>query len=131
MKLKTEIIINASPLKVWQYLMNFDHYVNWNPLIKEISRTKKGLYVKVQPPKSKPMVFKPVILKEIENKEFRWIGKLLINGIFDGEHYFILEKIADNKTKFIQGENFSGFLVPLFKKTLANTKNGFILMNEA
>lgn len=36
------------------------------------------------------MTFKPKILIVEPNKEFRWKGKLGINGIFDGKHYFIL-----------------------------------------
>ncbi len=131
MKIKTEIIINTNTSKVWDCLMDFNNYPKWNPFIKEISKTKKGLFVKVQPPNSKSMIFKPVILKELKNKEFRWKGKLILNGVFDGEHYFILEQINQNTTKFIQGENFSEFLVSLFKKTLENTKKGFVLMNEA
>lgn len=131
MKIETNIIINSSLSIIWEILMDFENYPNWNPFIKEISKYDNKMLVKVQPVNSKVMVFKPKLIKQENNKEFRWKGKLLINGIFDGEHYFILEKINDNTTKFIQGENFTGILVPIFKKTLNNTKKGFILMNEA
>ena len=131
MKIETNITINSSLSIIWEILMDFENYPNWNPFIKEISKYDNKMLVKVQPVNSKVMVFKPKLIKQENNKEFRWKGKLLINGIFDGEHYFILEKINDNTTKFIQGENFTGILVPIFKKTLNNTKKGFILMNKA
>ena len=57
--------------------------------------------------------------------------KLLVKGIFDGEHYFILSQEDGNKTKFIHGEKFSGILVYLVGKTLDKTKGGFELMNES
>tara|TARA_R100000278_G_C5377313_1_gene131182 strand:- start:53 stop:310 length:258 start_codon:yes stop_codon:yes gene_type:complete len=77
------------------------------------------------------MTFKPVILKLEPSKEFRWKGKLGIKGIFDGEHFFILEKETDDSTRFIHGEKFSGILVSLMGKTLDKTKEGFEIMNEA
>jgi hypothetical protein len=43
------------------------------------------------------MTFKPTILTLESNKEFRWKGKLGITGIFDGEHYFILEYLNKDK----------------------------------
>jgi hypothetical protein len=54
-----------------------------------------------------------------------------INGIFDGEHYFIIEFLENDKTKFIQGEKFSGLLVPLVGTMLDKTQKGFQLMNES
>jgi hypothetical protein len=77
------------------------------------------------------MTFKPTILNLELNKEFRWKGKLGITGIFDGEHYFILEYLNKDKTKFIHGEKFSGLLVPLVGKMLDKTQKGFQLMNES
>ena len=77
------------------------------------------------------MTFKPAVLAFSENKEFRWKGKLGINGIFDGEHYFQLTDLENNQTKFIHGEKFSGILIPLMGKTLDKAKEGFALMNQA
>ena len=77
------------------------------------------------------MRFKPIVLRFDPKKEFRWKGKFLIKGLFDGEHYFILNDNNDGTTKFIQGENFSGLLIKFMEKVLEQTKNGFVLMNKA
>ncbi len=133
-EMKTEIIINEEPKKVWTVLTDFKSYPNWNPFIKSIAGDKKigsTLIVKMSPPDVKEMTLKPTLLKFEENIEFRWKGKLLVKGIFDGEHYFILSKQEDGKTKFIQGEKFSGILVSLIGKILNKTKMGFELMNQA
>jgi len=133
-EIKTEIIINSNPNKVWDVLTNFDKNSEWNPFIKSISGNKKvgeQIIVRMQPPESKSMTFKPVISKFEKNKEFCWKGKLFFKGLFDGEHYF---KLSDNKngsTTFTHGENFGGILVGLLGKTLKNTKVGFELMNDA
>ncbi len=133
-EIKTEIIINSKPEKVWNILTNFEKYPEWNPFIKSILGNKKvgeQLIVKIQPPDGSGMTFKPLILKFEQDKEFRWLGKLLFKGIFDGEHYFKLSDNNDGMTTFIQGEKFNGLLVGLLGKTLEKTKNGFELMNKA
>jgi hypothetical protein len=131
--IQTEILINTDITKVWDVLMNFDNYPKWNPFITSISGESKlgsRLTVSIKPPGGNGMTFKPNILTLEANKEFRWKGKLGINGIFDGEHYFILEVLENDKTKFIQGEKFSGLLVPLVGKMLDKTQKGFEAMNE-
>lgn len=89
------------------------------------------LTVSIKPPDGNGMTFKPRILILEQNREFRWKGKLFINGIFDGEHFFKMESLGDRKTRFIHGEKFSGILVSLMGKMLEKTKDGFQLMNEA
>ena len=132
--IQTEILINTDITKVWDVLMNFDSYPKWNPFITSISGERKlgnRLTVSINPPGGKGMTFKPNILTLEANKEFRWKGKLGINGIFDGEHYFILESVDKDITKFIHGEKFSGLLVTLVGKMLDKTQKGFQLMNES
>ncbi len=132
--IETEIIINSDISTVWNVLLNFENYPNWNPFIKSITGEKavrKKLTVSIKPPDGNGMTFKPVILKLEPNQEFRWKGKLGVKGIFDGEHYFVLEQLDDNRTKFIHGEIFSGFLVALMGGALDKTKTGFELMNES
>jgi hypothetical protein len=132
--IQTDILINTEITKVWDVLMNFDSYPKWNPFITTISGEPKlgnRLTVSINPPRGKRMTFKPSILTIESYKEFRWKGKLGINGIFDGEHYFILEFLENDKTKFIHGEKFSGLLVPVLGKMLDKTQKGFQLMNES
>lgn len=132
--IQTEILILADTAKVWDVLMNFDSYPKWNPFITSISGERKlgnRLTVSINPPGGNGMTFKPNILTLEANKEFRWKGKLGINGIFDGEHYFILESVDKDLTKFIHGEKFSGLLVPFVRKMLDKTQKGFQLMNES
>lgn len=134
-EITTTILIQAKPAKIWQILMVFENYRTWNPFIIEISgnpQTGKPIQAKIQPPRSKPMIFKPIILVNESEKEFKRKGKLLFKGLFDGEHCFQLIDNQNGTTTFIHSEKFAGILVPFLKKMLdTNTKNGFTLMNEA
>ena len=76
------------------------------------------------------MDFKPTILALEENKELRWLGKLGLSGVFDGEHKFLLIDNGDGTTTLEHSEKFKGILVPFFKKKLnTDTKAGFEEMN--
>jgi hypothetical protein len=77
------------------------------------------------------MTFKPTVLKAESERELRWVGRLLIPGLFDGEHRLTIEPLGDGRTRFVQSERFKGLFVGLFAKTLAATQRGFELMNVA
>lgn len=134
-EIKTEILIMASPAKVWSILTNFEQYPNWNPFIKSLTgevAVGNKIKARMEPPGAKGMTFKPRVLAFDAHKEFRWIGHLLFPGLFDGEHKFVLIDNGDGSTTFRQSEKFKGILVPLFKKMLdVNTIDGFNQMNQA
>ena len=131
----SEITINATPERVWAVLTDFGSYPSWNPFItsfKGIPVVGKQVEAFLQPPAAKGMTFKPQILQYERNKELRWIGKLGIGWIFDGEHAFVLKANNDGTTTLMQYEHFRGILVPFMKKMLDNnTLQGFRMMNEA
>ncbi len=64
-------------------------------------------------------------------RELRWLGRLLVPGLFDGEHSFQLEPLPGGRTHFVQRERFSGILVRPLGRTLAKTRLGFEQMNSA
>lgn len=135
MQISTEIMINSPAEKVWGILTDFEKYPEWNPFIRKISGdlTVGGkLDVYMKPPGIKGMRFLPIIIALDENKELRWLGKLFMRGIFDGEHIFSIEKISDNRVKFIHAEKLKGILVPVFAGNLkSRVLEGFREMNQA
>ncbi|QNK64579.1 SRPBCC domain-containing protein [Pedobacter sp. PAMC26386] len=131
-EIKTEILINAAPQKVWAIFSNFDNYPNWNPFIKSIQgRIDSGskITVRIEPPNGSGMTFNPEVLVFAENKELSWKGKLLFKGLFDGTHKFELIDNGNGTTTFIQMETFTGILVSLFESQLDKTEIGFKSMN--
>ena len=134
-ELRTQIDIAASPAQVWEILTDFPAHAAWNPFVRSIrgiAKKDEKLQVSVQPAGGKEMSFKPTVLVADSGKELRWIGRLMVRGLFDGEHYFQLQPNASGGTTFIQGEKFSGLLVPLVKSSLDGaTRAGFVAMNAA
>lgn len=133
-EIRTEIKIEAPADRVWEVLTDFAHYPDWNPFIKYLKGTPAEgarIEVKMVPPESKGMVFKPKVLKSQRCKEFTWLGHVVIPGLFDGEHTFELKTAPDNMTLFIQQEKFYGILLPFLKNALdQGTQAGFEAMNK-
>jgi hypothetical protein len=133
-EISTEILINARPEKIWSILADFDNYQNWNPFIRSITgrvEVGKKIAVRIEPPGTKGMSFKPEVLFFEPGKRLVWLGHLLFPGLFDGEHTLELVENENGSTTFKQIETFKGIMVPLFKKMLdSNTTEGFKLMNQ-
>lgn len=133
--IRTEVEIDASAEQVWSVLSDFNSYPEWNPFIKSaIGQPIKGerLQITIQPSGAKPMRFSPKVLASEPGREIRWLGRLIVPGIFDGEHCFMIEKLSETKVRFEQSERFSGLLVGLLRATLErDTKRGFEEMNQA
>jgi hypothetical protein len=134
-ELHSEIEIDAPAERVWHLLTDFASYPQWNPFIRRISgEPTRGerLEARIEPPGGRGMTFKPKVLKAEPNRELRWLGRLLVPGLFDGEHSFTIQSLEENRVRFVQREAFKGLLVPLFARSLeTNTQRGFEEMNRA
>lgn len=131
--LQTEIIINATPEKVWSILMDFAKYPEWNPFVKEITGSQQvGGQLKVTLNNGKgTSVFTPTVVCNETTRVFEWLGSIPL-GLFKGQHRFAIEKINDTQVKFIHSEQFSGLLAGLIMSQIGETtRNGFIAMNKA
>jgi len=133
-KIRTEIVIKAPSKIVWNILMDFAAYGEWNPFIQSISGEKKvngKLSAFLKAPDMKGMKIKPKVIKIEEGREFRWLGHLFFPGLFDGEHIFEIRDESAN-TVFVQREEFKGlFSTFILKKVGPNTQRGFEEMNSA
>jgi hypothetical protein len=133
-RVETSIEIDAAPERVWALLTDFAGMPDWNPFIRSISGPlAKGsrLSVEVALPGKGGMRFKPVVLVTNPERELRWLARLVVPGVFDGEHYFLLEPAGEGRTRFIHGEAFSGLLVALLGRTISAAEAGYQAMNVA
>jgi hypothetical protein len=129
----TEILIHATPARVWTVLMDFAAYPSWNPFILSIegqAEPGETLRVTMHPPGSSAQTFKPKVLRADAPEAFIWRGSLPIPGLFTGEHSFQLTRAGDG-TRLRHSESFSGILVPFLRKMLVRTEEGFNQMNAA
>lgn len=134
-KLHADIEIQGAAERVWHILTNFPGFPQWNPFIPHAEgeiKTGARLKVRIQPPGSGGMTFRPIVLKAEPDRLLCWKGHLYLPGLFEGEHSFIIDPLGEKLVRFEQTEIFTGVLVPLFAHTLeTDTLRGFEEMNHA
>ncbi len=134
-ELHSQIEIEAPAERVWQVLTDFAAYPEWNPFIRRVSgrpEVDEQLVVRMRPSGTKGMTFRPTVMKVEPNRQLRWLGHLLVPGLFDGEHIFEIEELDEDRVLFTQREIFRGLLVPLLARSLdRDTQRGFEEMNRA
>ena len=131
--IETQILVNCTPEKIWNILINFDEYELWNPFMtKVVGDAKLGskIMVKIQTVRGKERTYYPIITKFEIDKELRWKGKSFLPGIFDGERIFIIEKSTNNQVSFLHKEIFTGLGVKFVGDKLGkDLKESFDKMN--
>lgn len=135
-EIHAEALIDAPPARVWRLLTDFASYRDWNPFFREAAgelRAGATVRVRVEIPGQGTRVFTPRIVELTPERELTWIGRLVLPGLFDGEHGFLLEPVGGGRrTLLVQHENFFGLLLPLFSAEMeAATRRGFDAMNAA
>ncbi len=133
-ELVSEVEIGSPAERVWDVLTDFDAYPEWNPFIRRASgelREGARLEVVIKPPGRRATTFRPIIVKLEPGRELRWLGRLLLPKLFDGEHIHRLEPLGEGRTRYVQRERFSGAFVGVFNRQLDDTLRGFEAMNEA
>jgi hypothetical protein len=134
MQLRTEIEIDAPPERVWSVLTDFPRYHAWNPFITSVEgelEVGSTLTIRVTPPESSESKLRPKLLVCEAPCELRWRGHLFVKGLLDGEHFFQVEELPEGRTRFVQGEDFSGVLLRFVHRQLTEVARGFVYMNQA
>ena len=131
--IETAIDIQATPEKVWKILIDFNAFPAWNPFIPHLAGSLEPgsrLEVCVKPPGGRGITLHPRLLRA-DGRELRWLGRLFIPRLFDGEHSFTIEPLDGGGVRFHHRETFRGLLVLLLGGLLKNTRRGFEEMNLA
>ena len=134
-RLHTEIEIQASPDRVWETLTDFTAYSHWNPFIVQAGgQPVPGIRLQLQMRLRghRPTTFRPEVLEATPARRLRWLGHLLLPGLFDGEHTFDIEPSGPGRVRLTQQEEFRGLLAPLILAFIAKpTQEGFSQMDQA
>jgi hypothetical protein len=130
-KIETEIHIDAPPSRVWEVLCDGPRYAAWNPFILEMSgkpAAGERLDLRIQPAGGRATTFRPTVLVARPAEELRWLGRLVIPGLFDGEHLFRL--VPERRgTRLVHAETFRGIL--LWVMSTDRFRHDFTAMNLA
>lgn len=124
-----EIIINASPEKVWSVLTDTDSYDSWNPVMKllegEIRESNRVKYRFTQDAENS---------SEIPSNVKKIIPNILLNQggglpfVLTFDHKYILEPLG-NKTKLVIHEDYKGIGVNFWNP--APVEAAYKRLNEA
>jgi hypothetical protein len=134
MQLRMEVLIDASPERVWAALTDFAAYPRWNPFIVAIEgELAVGSRLKVcfGSTDGRETNRRPVVLTLEPGHELRWLESLFIEGLFDGEHFFSLTRLDVQRTRLVHGGDFRGILLKYMGNTLTEIARGFVGMNQA
>jgi hypothetical protein len=134
-KIATSVEIDAPPARVWEVLVDLPAYREWNPFIVEAAgRVAVGetLSLRMALPGWEPMTIEPRLLVVEPGRELRWKGRLVLPGLFDGEHAFVLTPLADGRTRLDHVESFAGLLLPIAKGLIHDaTEESFRALDAA
>ena len=126
--------IDAPPDVVWEVLLEFERYPEWNPFVRAIEGTPavgERLRVRIEPPDARAVTFEPEVVIVEENHRLAWAGRLVVPFAYDGYHEFRLEPGAGGeRTRLLNRETVRGALVPLLFDR-ESLERGFAAMNAA
>ena len=123
----TECEINAPAYKVYSVISDFTNYHLWTNEITISGDTQTGgkMQVNVKTADNGNMWFKLSSKMKINNERIIAFDNVLcVPFLFLGKHRFEIIPLSEDKTKFINAEEFSGFTVPFVRKKnlLQNTR---------
>jgi hypothetical protein len=116
--LETHFSVPQSPDQVWAVLTDYPSYSRWNNFMPEASGevgVGKTLNITLAPSSGSKIKCKFKLLVVDKNRELRWVGHLIVNGLFDGQHYWLLTRNVSGGTDIVHAENFKGLLVSVIK----------------
>ncbi len=129
-----KVEVQAPVEKVWATIIDFESYSEWNSQLEYLGGTVEPggqLQLKLSAAGAEPYEFKPIISHWEENKRFAWLARTGLPRIFDGEHFFELEKIDNNTTMVTNREEYRGVLSLIMKNLpmMKDAPEGFKKMN--
>jgi hypothetical protein len=136
--IESEVILPADVALSWQVLTDFSKYPEWNPYVPRIegqfAEGEKLSFTVVDANFEAPLDLQAELGEIVLNEHFHWSGMLLMPGLHDTLHGFILLDRGDGTTQLRHYEEFRGILprvLPDRERRIAKTKASFQKMNEA
>ncbi|MEQ8677060.1 MAG: SRPBCC domain-containing protein [Aggregatilineales bacterium] len=111
------IDIDAPRATVWQHLTDFSSYPQWNPfIVRAEGELKQGNVIRFRA-SAMPITISALIASLIPEEEFIWEARFPLPGM-NPRYIRQLQSLDDGRTRFINREEFTGFLVPLMTPIL-------------
>ncbi|MFD5559595.1 SRPBCC family protein [Kitasatospora griseola] len=119
----------GSPEGVWQLITDHARYPQWHPVVvrvegelavgarqTEVVRTASG----------RELTFHPVLTVVDPGRELSRAGRLLVPGLLDNVHSYLITDLGDGRVRVVQRERFTGLLALFFHgRTARDTEARF------
>jgi hypothetical protein len=125
--------IAAPTERVWEVISDLASYARWNPfVVRAAGEVAVGaqLRVTIAAPGHRPVTFRPRVLEVEPGRQFTWLGRTLLPGLFDGRHTLSVTP-TDGGARFRTREEVTGILVPVLGGIMRDSQRGFELMAAA
>ena len=112
-EIRKEIIINAPIEQVWQAIIEFENYKNWNSQLAFLGgkiELNEKIHLRLSVEGAEPYEFMPTVSRIKDTETFSWIARTGIPGVFDGEHFFELREIDSGRVLLVNREEYRGIL---------------------
>jgi hypothetical protein len=128
---RNEVEIQGTVEEIWEVLTNLAQYSEWNPLIyRVVGKLEVGENVVISVKKGlEEQKFTCEVARLEPPLEFSWKFYEIMPFLYRGEHIFRVERIDDQRVRYVDRETFEGLLVP-FKK-VETMKTGMVVMGKA
>lgn len=111
---ESEIEIDRPIEEVWKTLIDFESYKEWNPYIEWAEgELKEGKKIRIKVARQ-PVVFRGKVKSVKPNEELVWDEVVPYLPGIQPRYIRRLEKIDENRTRFIHREEFYGWAVPAY-----------------
>ena len=134
-RVTASVEIDAPPAAVWERLLDFETYGQWNPLVvkldghAEVGSRVRGL---IDQPGFPPLPLRAEVTAVEPRRRLSWISGFPVTRLLSATHAFELQPIGDDRTRFAQHETFGGVTGPYVPQRLAGRlTDGFDRMNRA
>jgi hypothetical protein len=120
-EIRSEVEIEGTADEVWAVLADFAAYGEWNPGFARIEgrpEAETRLRITFALNGGRTMTMRPTVIVAQPGRELRWLGRLFLPWVFDGEHRFELHEGEPGRVRFVQGERFRGLLVPFLRRMI-------------
>lgn len=118
----TSIDIDAPAGQLWQLVGTLECYAGWNSATVFRTPAKAGRIQLMRVKLGGLWLPVPVLIQHCDQHNgLRWIGG--IPGLITGSHYFCIEPVDAQRSRLVQGEDFTGLLVPLLLPLLGSVLN--------
>lgn len=133
-EIRHTIDIDAPPERVWSSIIDFPGYAAWNSQLAYLGgdvRPGGRLHLRLSAEGADPYEFKPDISRWEGNRSFAWIARTGLPRVFDGEHFFELERLPAGGTRLTNREEYRGVLSLVMQRLpmMKSAPRGFEKMN--